>query len=49
MKRRKGGKLSDDQARWVYTLDKQGYKTAVCRGWEEAKEVIEGYLEGNIC
>ena len=46
LKRRKGGKVSDEQAAWIYSLDKMGYKVAVCRGWTEASEVIVGYLNG---
>ena len=45
LKRRKGGKLSDDQAAWIRDLGRQGYCVKVCRGWEEAKDVIIGYLE----
>jgi hypothetical protein len=32
------------QKEWLVALDKQGYETAVCWGFEEAKTVIEDYL-----
>lgn len=44
MKRRKGGRVSIDQSMWLEALKKQGYRTAVCRGWEQARDVIGGYL-----
>jgi hypothetical protein len=40
----KKGKLSDNQLFWIFDLSRQGYKTEVCFGWEQAKEKIEGYL-----
>jgi len=42
----KGGKTSDNQKWWIAETTKQGYLSVVCFGWIEAKEVIEGYLEG---
>ena len=35
---------TEKQKEWLAKLDKQGYKTAVCWGWEAAAEVIEEYL-----
>ena len=45
LKRTEGGKLSADQRDWLEFLTEQGYYAAVCRGWEEAKDAIEGYLQ----
>lgn len=45
MKRLKGGSTSETQKEWLDKLNKQGYMAVVCRGWVEAKSVIEGYLK----
>ena len=37
---------SEEQIKWLEALKKQGYKTAVCYGWEDAKDVILNYLQG---
>ncbi|MCM1256494.1 MAG: VRR-NUC domain-containing protein [Roseburia sp.] len=39
---------SPRQKEWISNLGQQGYCARVCRGWEEAKETIEGYLDGKI-
>ena len=44
MKRTKGGQVSQDQKDWIEDLTREGYFAVVCRGWEEASRVIEGYL-----
>lgn len=44
MKRTKGGRLSAEQVVWLEKLTREGYATAVCRGWEQARDVIERYL-----
>lgn len=44
LKRQKGSKTSDDQKRWLSELEKQGYFTALCKGWEAAAKVITEYL-----
>ena len=44
LKRQKGSKISDDQKRWLSELGKQGYFTALCKGWEAAAKVITDYL-----
>lgn len=36
LKRRKGGRLSDEQMEWLVRLSGLGWKTAVCKGTEEA-------------
>lgn len=46
MKRRKGGRVSDDQREWLAHCNENGYRAEVCRGWDEAREVIEDYLKG---
>lgn len=45
LKRTEGGRVSEEQRWWLGKLNTQGYYTAVCRGWEEAKDAIEGYLQ----
>lgn len=37
-------KPTENQEKWLYALKGEGYFTAVCYGWEKAKEVIENYL-----
>ncbi len=44
LKRTKGGMLSDQQIFYLDLLQNQGYRTAVCRGWVEAKDCILNYL-----
>jgi len=46
MKRRKGGKLSQDQKDWIEALEAQGYVCFVARGSDEACDAIWNYLEG---
>lgn len=46
LKRRKGGKVSEEQNEWIGALNGQGYAAVVCRGWESAKEFIMAYLTG---
>jgi len=47
MKKRKGGRLSEEQKKWIKALEGLGYRVAVCRGWEEAKEVLLQYVDEN--
>lgn len=44
LKRRKGGTVSKEQREWIVALNKQGYLAEVCKGFDEAVEVIERYL-----
>lgn len=48
MKRRKGGRLSDEQAAMLEALREQGYCAWVCKGANDAIDLITGYLgDGN--
>ena len=44
LKRRKGGSLSEDQKEWLGALRDEGYMAVMCKGWEEASEMILRYL-----
>ena len=46
LKRRSGGRVSEHQGAWLCRLAEQGYRVAVCKGWEEARDEIESYLKG---
>ena len=46
LKRRKGGRVSEDQAIWIRCLSRLGYRAIVCHGWDEAREEIIAYLGG---
>lgn len=46
MKRQKGGTLSDDQKKVIGQLRDQGYFVEVCKGFGQAVEAIEAYMEG---
>ena len=48
LKRKKGGVLSEKQKRFIDYLDYAGYKTAVAKGSEEAKQIIEEYLSDEL-
>lgn len=39
------GVVSENQKVMLERLDKQGYKTAICYGFDEAKQAITDYLE----
>lgn len=45
MKIRKGGKVSPKQKEWMNVLSRQGYKTAVCEGFGEARKTVMGYYD----
>ena len=40
-----GGSASMNQCQWIGDLKEQGYDAWICYGWEDAKGVIEAYLE----
>jgi hypothetical protein len=44
LKRTKGGAVSGEQRDWHNWLWEQGYCISVCKGWEEARDVIVKYL-----
>lgn len=44
LKRKRGGRVSGAQSEWMEALLRQGYCAAICYGWEEAKKLIEQYL-----
>ena len=46
LKRQRGGRTSDHQSEWLDALSAQGYKAALCYGWEQAAETIIEYLTG---
>lgn len=41
-------KTTKNQDYWLDRLAVQGYRTCVCYGWEQASEVIKGYLKGEF-
>lgn len=41
------GRLSSTQRSWLLALIAQGYRAEVCRGWQEAQQVIIEYLGGD--
>jgi hypothetical protein len=45
LKRKKGGSLSSEQKEYIALLSEQNYKVEVCKGFDEAKEVITQYLD----
>ena len=44
MKRQKGGVVSDEQKAAMAALEAQGFVCTVCKGWQEARRAISGYL-----
>ena len=40
----KPNKPTENQKKWLRALRSAGHCTAVCYGWEEAKDLIESYL-----
>ncbi len=44
MKRRKGGRITPQQAAWMDRLQQQGYAVACCNGWEPAAKFLLEYL-----
>lgn len=48
MKRKQGGRLSDEQRNFISSVQQQGYFAIVPEGWEEASKWILGYLENRI-
>jgi len=44
LKRRKGGRVSEAQRGFIAMLNRLGYKAVVSKGWEEARDTVEQYL-----
>lgn len=44
MKREKGGVVSLHQKEWHKKLSERGYVCAICKGFDEAKLIIDDYL-----
>ena len=42
------GRVSPEQKDWIERLNACGNYATVCRGWTEAKAVIENYLDGRL-
>ena len=43
-----GGRVSPAQRAWIDALRAQGYRVAVCYGWEAARDEIETYLTWGV-
>lgn len=48
MKRTKGGRVSDEQNKFIEEVTEQGYAAFVCKGFEAAREIILAYLTGKL-
>ena len=48
LKRQKGGKISKPQLQCLCELKQRGYYATVCRGFQEAKIIIDKYLKGEL-
>lgn len=48
LKRRAGGRLSAAQKEVIPLLREQGYLVEICKGWEEARDVILEYLKQKV-
>ena len=44
LKKKHGGKLSDNQKSWIENLSREGYFAVVCAGWEESVKRISECL-----
>lgn len=44
IKRRKGGRITSEQAEWMDHLRAQGYAVACCYGWEPAAKFLLDYM-----
>lgn len=49
LKRPLGGTLSPEQRAWLAELDGQGYLAVCWRGFDEARQIIKGYLKAERC
>lgn len=48
LKRQKLGVVSDEQKRFELAMSVMGWATAIAKGWDEARAVIEKYLKGSM-
>lgn len=48
LKRQKGGRVSDQQRRWIEALERQGYRAEIACGWREAAAIITDYLDNKL-
>jgi hypothetical protein len=48
LKRVEGGRVTELQSGWMDSLLAQGYRVAVCKGWENAAALILEYLDLSI-
>jgi hypothetical protein len=46
LKRMGKHEVSAEQTQWIEDWNREGYHAVVCVGWEAARNVILGYLEG---
>lgn len=44
LKKKRGGRVSPEQAEWKNQLQVQGYRVEICAGFEAAKQTIMEYL-----
>ena len=44
LKKEKGGRVSESQKEWVEALEMRGYKAAIAKGFDEAVNVLNLYL-----
>ena len=48
LKRVKGGRVTDEQRNCLRELTERGYYAAVCKGFDEAKDIIDKYLKNQL-
>lgn len=44
LKVKKGGTVSKEQKAWIARLNEQGFKAVICKGFDEAQQVIIDYM-----
>lgn len=44
MKKKRVGRVQDNQSEWIVYLNSVGYLAVVCYGWEDARDTILTYL-----
>jgi hypothetical protein len=47
MKRRRGGVASPEQREWIAAFVSEGWMSAVCRGSDEAQDMLLTYMRGS--